>query len=222
MSASPAPEKPADELAVAAIPSGGWRELWSIEDWWAVWLGGAILVAGLLFAWNARPPDLEDRIAALEARKQELSESGGPLVELTKKQDELTGTFKAPFKSWIARLQKWEANPLDAVYSDGKHNALGPLGMVLLASLVLFGVGVRVMGESYARFASALVPIFGLACLAYILAAQSLVKWANLEYPLWALLVGLSISNILGTPEFLKPAVKTEFYIKTGLVLLGA
>src|SRR5262249_53292523 len=72
------------------------------------------------------------------------------------------------------------------------------------------------------RFAIAFVPLFGLAALAYVLAAQSLIKWANLEYPLWALLVGLSISNILGTPGFLSPAVKTEFFIKTGLVLLGA
>lgn len=30
------------------------------------------------------------------------------------------------------------------------------------------------------------------------------------------------ISNTVGTPEWVKPAVQTEFYIKTGLVLLGA
>jgi uncharacterized membrane protein YadS len=35
-------------------------------------------------------------------------------------------------------------------------------------------------------------------------------------------LVGLVISNTIGTPAWLKPGACTEFYIKTGLVLLGA
>jgi len=39
---------------------------------------------------------------------------------------------------------------------------------------------------------------------------------------LWALVLGLIISNTVGTPKFLTPALQTEFYIKTGLVLLGA
>src|SRR5690606_623934 len=53
-------------------------------------------------------------------------------------------------------------------------------------------------------------------------AGQSLIKACNLEYALWALLAGLIICNTVGTPAFLKPAIATEFYIKTGLVLLGA
>jgi uncharacterized membrane protein YadS len=48
------------------------------------------------------------------------------------------------------------------------------------------------------------------------------VKTHHLSYALWALLIGLIISNTIGTPAFLRPAVRTEFYIKTGLVLLGA
>jgi uncharacterized integral membrane protein (TIGR00698 family) len=39
---------------------------------------------------------------------------------------------------------------------------------------------------------------------------------------LWALLVGLLISNTIGTPGWLRPGAKTEMFIKTGLVLLGA
>ena len=36
------------------------------------------------------------------------------------------------------------------------------------------------------------------------------------------LVVGLIVSNTVGTPVFARPAIRTEFYIKTGLVLLGA
>ena len=38
----------------------------------------------------------------------------------------------------------------------------------------------------------------------------------------WAILFGLLISNTIGTPNWVKPAVQTEYFIKTGLVLLGA
>jgi uncharacterized membrane protein YadS len=44
----------------------------------------------------------------------------------------------------------------------------------------------------------------------------------GLEFAIWALLFGLLISNTLGTPKWLKQAVKTELFIKVGLVMLGA
>jgi uncharacterized integral membrane protein (TIGR00698 family) len=44
----------------------------------------------------------------------------------------------------------------------------------------------------------------------------------GLEYVLWALIIGLVISNTIGVPDFLKPAIRTELFIKIGLVLLGA
>ena len=47
------------------------------------------------------------------------------------------------------------------------------------------------------------------------------VNW-GIEYVIFALLLGLLISNTIGTPAWLKPAVQTEFFIKTGLVILGA
>ena len=42
-----------------------------------------------------------------------------------------------------------------------------------------------------------------------------------LEWAFWALLIGLFISNTVGVPNWLKPAIRTEFYIKTGLVVFG-
>ncbi|MCP4511416.1 MAG: putative sulfate exporter family transporter, partial [Fuerstiella sp.] len=87
---------------------------------------------------------------------------------------------------------------------------------------VLFTIATQIRGLSGAKFLKAFPVVFLLATLAYVMAAQSVVKAYNLEYALWALMVGLIISNTVRTPEFLKPAVVTEFYIKTGLVLLGA
>ena len=42
------------------------------------------------------------------------------------------------------------------------------------------------------------------------------------EYVIFGLLIGLVISNTVGVPAWLTEAVRTEYYIKTGLVLMGA
>ena len=64
--------------------------------------------------------------------------------------------------------------------------------------------------------------MFALAWLARLLAGNGLFVTWGIEYVIFALLLGLLISNTIGTPEWLKPAVQTEFFIKTGLVILGA
>src|ERR1700689_821249 len=45
----------------------------------------------------------------------------------------------------------------------------------------------------------------------------------NIEYVLWAILLGLVISNTVGVPEVFRAGVATyEFWLKAGIVLLGA
>ena len=45
----------------------------------------------------------------------------------------------------------------------------------------------------------------------------------NIEYVLWAILIGLVISNVFGIPEIFRPGIATyEFWLKAGIVLLGS
>ena len=45
----------------------------------------------------------------------------------------------------------------------------------------------------------------------------------NIEYVLWAILLGLIISNTIGVPEIFRSGVATyEFWLKAGIVLLGS
>lgn len=45
----------------------------------------------------------------------------------------------------------------------------------------------------------------------------------NIEYVLWAILIGLVISNIVGVRAIFRPGIATyEFWLKAGIVLLGA
>jgi uncharacterized integral membrane protein (TIGR00698 family) len=45
----------------------------------------------------------------------------------------------------------------------------------------------------------------------------------NIEYVLWAIVIGLAVSNTIGIPDVFRPGVLTyEFWLKAGIVLLGA
>lgn len=45
----------------------------------------------------------------------------------------------------------------------------------------------------------------------------------NIEYVLWAILIGLAVSNTVGIPAVFRPGVATyEFWLKAGIVLLGS
>jgi uncharacterized integral membrane protein (TIGR00698 family) len=49
------------------------------------------------------------------------------------------------------------------------------------------------------------------------------VTLPNIEYVLWAILIGLVIANTVGIPELFLPGLATyEFWLKAGIVLLGA
>ncbi len=130
--------------------------------------------------------------------------------------------YTSPLKGWFAKPGSWVSNPVDSVYQSAEKNSLAGIAVVFIISLLTFGCGVKVMGDCSRRFAIGFCFVFLLATLAYVLTGQVVVKNYNLEYALWALGIGLLISNTIGTPKIIKPALRTEFYIKTGLVLLGA
>lgn len=64
--------------------------------------------------------------------------------------------------------------------------------------------------------------VAALATAAFVMAGQEVVKQYGFEYVLWALVLGLVISNTVGTPTWMRGAVRGELFIKWGLVLLGA
>lgn len=85
---------------------------------------------------------------------------------------------------------------------------------------VLFTIGVKLQGESVKKFIPAFFALFVVSMIVRFVSAEFTLN-RYLEWAFWALLIGLLISNTVGTPEWLKPAIRTEFYIKTGLVVMG-
>ena len=127
----------------------------------------------------------------------------------------------------VAAIDAWRSAKKKASKAKGKtsakpYNQITYLIMLMIAMGIFFGIGTHVMGRSFGEFIKAFVFVFFIAVLAYTAAAQATAKYYGVGYAAWAILFGLIISNTVGTPEWAKPAVQTEYYIKTGLVLLGA
>lgn len=179
-----------------------WRELATTDDWWAVWIGGFLLTLCFLLVLRQEP--------TREPPADETSSRPGKLV------------FKNPLASLTSQPGEWVENPIEAFFPKKKPSLIKSLLVTFALSLSVFAVGVKAMGKSAFAFAASFVCMFPLAVVGFVLAGQSALKYYNLEYVLWALLLGLIISNTIGTPRFLRPAMLTEFYIKTGLVLFGA
>ncbi len=115
---------------------------------------------------------------------------------------------------------KWkDASGLAAVFGAGNFQAAVLLG----AGLFLLSLpGAIILGARVTRYAAGFAAIFALALVAQWLAGNAAVSYWGIEYVIFALAIGLFLSNVVGLPGWMADAVRTEYYIKTGLVLMGA
>jgi len=96
-----------------------------------------------------------------------------------------------------------------------------PLQVGLLV-LIPLTAGAAVLGARLLRFLPGALLLAALAWLAQAIAALPAVSAWSLEYVVFALAIGLIVNHTVPVPEWLREAVRTEYYIKTGLVVLGA
>jgi uncharacterized membrane protein YadS len=121
---------------------------------------------------------------------------------------------------WIAVApQKW-SHLTEVRIQLAQHGLRFAALFVLWA--VAFGAGAASLGIPISRFLPAFLAIFLATSAIYFLGLWDQAARYNLEPPLVGLGLGLLISNTVGVPPWLQPALRVEFYIKTGIVLLGA
>lgn len=271
------------------------------DDYWAIWLGGFLLVVGLLVFFTQKPKRLQeapDWSAAMKAEAERVPFKSVEWFQASDAQMSIKGTSTEAGK-WLKKLTGkpggWSVNPLTALIttraqadrayakygeeaqeakrqaailleqaqaaqataaeaqfqdearneaavtaiaawrsakskaSDLQNKAdIDPINkipyllLLFILFLFLFGTAKQVSGTPFREYAPGFVMVFLLAILAYWIAGQAELKAIGLGYAIWAILFGLIISNTIGTPKWMEPALGTEFYIKIGLVLLGA
>jgi uncharacterized integral membrane protein (TIGR00698 family) len=158
--------------------SSSWRQLWTNEDYWSIWIGlGIVIAAYLLFANRSSIA----WIAVTPPRWSTFAQIGAHLAANA-------GRYAAQFLLWV----------------------------------VLFGIAVKAIGYRLSEFVPAFVFVYVLSLLIFVLGQWTQASVYGFEPPLVALLLGLLISNAIGLPRRLDAGFRVEFYIKTGIVLLGA
>ena len=114
---------------------------------------------------------------------------------------------------------KWTT--IAAIFPKGGATVWAALGLLVFTG-VLTMIGGAFMKLDLKRYIPGYIIIFILAYLSMILSNQAFFKKWGIEYVIFALAFGLIISNIFKVPKILQAAGQTEFFIKIGLVAMGA
>ncbi len=92
----------------------------------------------------------------------------------------------------------------------------------LLFWLVIFGVSTAIMGIKPAQFLPSFIFLYILSVIMFSISGWAYAAKFNLEPPLVALILGLILANVVPLPKWLDTGFRVEYFIKTGIVLLGA
>ncbi len=280
-----------------------WSDLWTKEDYLAIWLGFLIIAVSLLAYFSFGPKDefvrkidAANQIQQAEAAKAPFKTIAWYDAEQEKKSLKGSSTAFGKFVShWTKRPGSWKENPVDAFIrteaqaqtmnakampafeeaktaaataltqareaeaaaaaaafgdqalnaeaaaaitawqaaakkeaaaktkaSNKPYNYIPTLIGVCIFFILIFGAGIKLMGKSFSGFATGFFVVFLVTVIAYTLGNQAISKQYGFGAEAWGILLGMLLANTLGTPRWVLPACQVEFFIKTGLVLLGA
>ena len=87
---------------------------------------------------------------------------------------------------------------------------------------VIFSISMKALQFKLTEFLPAFVFIYVFSIIIFMIGAWDQAHHYNLEPPLVALILGMLISNLIGLPKWMDAGFRVEYYIKTGIVLLGA
>ncbi|OGW40230.1 MAG: hypothetical protein A2Y97_06870 [Nitrospirae bacterium RBG_13_39_12] len=88
--------------------------------------------------------------------------------------------------------------------------------------LFIFSFSTKILGFKQSEYIPSFIFLYVLAIVTFIIGEYKPLSDNGFEPPLVALILGLFISNTLRTPKWMDSGFRVEYYIKTGIVLLGA
>jgi len=137
-----------------------------------------------------------------------------------------TALITAVVAGWNVRLPAlaW-TGPADiaTVFSATNLEAIARVSLVLvLLATAAIAPGLGLLDpRRLPALAVGIGLMFLLGWLAIWLAAHTQAKALGIEYVIWALAIGMLWRQVLPVPSWLSAAIRTEFYIKVGIVVLG-
>jgi uncharacterized integral membrane protein (TIGR00698 family) len=121
--------------------------------------------------------------------------------------------FTTPVYQWSV------TNDLFAKILSGQNLlTIGAIGVVFL---ILSSIAVWLSGSSVKKYVTGFIGVYVLAIMSLIIAGNKSISNYGIEYVVFGLIIGLLLSNLRQLPGWLKEAARSEFFIKTGLIILG-
>ncbi len=87
--------------------------------------------------------------------------------------------------------------------------------------LIVSSLSIWLSGGITRNYIPGFALIYVLAIFSLVVAGNKSIAYYGIEYVVFGLVAGLLIGNITVLPKWLKEAARSEFFIKTGLVILG-
>jgi uncharacterized integral membrane protein (TIGR00698 family) len=189
--------------------------------------------------WNSNPVEA---VYLSEARAAEMRYSATPAYQKAQQQtsealaraeaaqaDAAAAAFQNPALNQEAEgvIKEWrdargkERSAKSKAEIKGYNKMPYFIGIMIL--LMLFFIpGAKLMGKNTGLFIKGFIFVFLLAVVAEIIGNQTTLNNYGFGSLIWAILGGMLIANTVGVPRFIQEGAQTEYFIKTGLVLLGA
>lgn len=132
----------------------------------------------------------------------------------------LLAALSSPGFKFSVPIYKWTASGelFSKVFSANNLLLIAGIGLVFA---VLSSIAIRLSGGSIKKFAAGFSIIYLLGIAALVIAGNQTINYYGIEYVVFALVSGLLIGNLTVLPGWLREAARSEFFIKTGLVILG-
>jgi len=121
--------------------------------------------------------------------------------------------FTAPVYQW--------ANTTDLFTKVFAANNLILIAGIGAIFLLISAISISLSGGSSRNYIRGFILVYLLAIISLIVAGNKTVTYFGIEYVVFGLVIGLLVGNLNTLPSWLKEAARSEFFIKTGLVILG-
>jgi uncharacterized integral membrane protein (TIGR00698 family) len=107
---------------------------------------------------------------------------------------------------------------LSNIFNGTNLLLLGAIGIIFL---FLSSLAAAASGASIKKYIGGFCVIFILAIFSLIIAGNKTISDYGIEYVVFGLLIGLLLNNLLQLPSWIIGAARSEFFIKTGLIIFG-
>ena len=129
--------------------------------------------------------------------------------------------LQIPIANLNVKIKPW--SDVSELFNLVSHSILGLLSLAIGFGLLLFLGAKSAQPEiKLPPFLAKFILLFLMAAGILILSSNKTVKAWQLESPLVALFIGLLLGNFTSIADKLKEVLRTEYYVKIGIILMGA